>query len=155
MHAAYLALYEYNCNEASHQALLRVIFKLLSFFFLVFTPHMPHTVDGPENINLTIFPSQEYFEAGSNISLICSAVSRPSAFYYWFLNDDLLSDAGPELRLVNIQMSQSGNHSCQAFNNKTVRYETSQPLVVPVLGKLELQGQCVYSNQYLLILLNK
>uniref|UniRef100_A0A3Q1JAD3 Ig-like domain-containing protein n=1 Tax=Anabas testudineus TaxID=64144 RepID=A0A3Q1JAD3_ANATE len=68
--------------------------------------------------------------------LICSAVSTPAALFYWFLNGDLLSDTGPELRLINIQMSQSGNYSCQAFNNKTLRHETSQPSAVTVLGKV-------------------
>ncbi|XP_073340739.1 cell adhesion molecule CEACAM5-like [Pagrus major] len=88
---------------------------------------------GPENIHLTS-PSQEYYTEGSNISLSCSAVSRPAALFHWFLNGDLLSDTGPELRLVNIQMSQSGNYSCQAFNNKTIRSETSQPSAVTVLA---------------------
>uniref|UniRef100_A0A3Q1JCX3 Ig-like domain-containing protein n=1 Tax=Anabas testudineus TaxID=64144 RepID=A0A3Q1JCX3_ANATE len=84
---------------------------------------------GPENTDLELSPLQEYYEVGSNISLICSAVSTPAALFYWFLSGDLLSDTGPELRLINIQMSQSGNYSCRAFNNKTLRYETSQPLI--------------------------
>uniref|UniRef100_A0A3Q1J0U6 Ig-like domain-containing protein n=1 Tax=Anabas testudineus TaxID=64144 RepID=A0A3Q1J0U6_ANATE len=88
------------------------------------------------NITLTLSPSQQHYEVGSNISLICSAVSTPAALFYWFLNGDLLSDTGPELRLINIQMSQSGNYSCQAFNNKTLRHETSQPSAVTVLGKV-------------------
>uniref|UniRef100_A0A671WAX2 Ig-like domain-containing protein n=1 Tax=Sparus aurata TaxID=8175 RepID=A0A671WAX2_SPAAU len=86
-------------------------------------------LNGPENINLTS-PSQEYHVEGSNISLSCSAASRPAAVFYWLLNGDKLFDTGPELRLVNIQMSQNGNYSCQAFNNKTLRYETSQPSAV-------------------------
>ncbi|XP_074509281.1 cell adhesion molecule CEACAM5-like isoform X2 [Sebastes fasciatus] len=91
---------------------------------------------GPENINLTISPSQEYFVEGANISLFCSADSSPSAQFMWFLNGDLLSDTGPELRLMNIQMSQSGNYSCQAFNNKTLRYITSQPAAISVLKRV-------------------
>ncbi|XP_031697055.1 carcinoembryonic antigen-related cell adhesion molecule 5-like, partial [Anarrhichthys ocellatus] len=91
---------------------------------------------GPENINLTISPSQEYYDEGSNISLMCSAVSRPSALFQWFLNGDLLSDTGPELRLMNIQMSQSGRYSCLAFNNKTLKNEMSQPSVVSVLERI-------------------
>ncbi|KAM6935823.1 cell adhesion molecule CEACAM5-like isoform 1-T3 [Lycodopsis pacificus] len=91
---------------------------------------------GPENINLTISPSQEHYDEGSDISLMCSAVSRPSALFQWFLNGDRLSDTGPELRLMNIQMSQSGSYSCQAFNNKTLRNEMSQPSVVSVLERI-------------------
>ncbi|XP_034729118.1 carcinoembryonic antigen-related cell adhesion molecule 1-like isoform X2 [Etheostoma cragini] len=88
---------------------------------------------GPEDINLTISPLQEYHVEGSDITLSCSANSRPAAQFHWFLNGDLLSDTGPELRLMNIQMGQSGNYSCQAFNNKTLRYETSQAAAVSVL----------------------
>ena len=96
---------------------------------------MPHNVDGPENINLTISSSQEYYKEGSDIGLTCSADSKPPALIQWFQNGDLLSYTGPELRLMNIQTSQSGNYSCQASNSKTMRSQTSQPSVVSVLGK--------------------
>ncbi|XP_030250461.1 carcinoembryonic antigen-related cell adhesion molecule 5-like [Sparus aurata] len=99
---------------------------------------------GPENINLKLSPSQEHYEEGSNIILSCSADSRPSAQLHWFLNGDLLPDTGPELRLMNIQMSQSGNYSCQAFNNKTMRNQTSQPAVISVLAPVS--GVVVASN---------
>ncbi|XP_068568957.1 carcinoembryonic antigen-related cell adhesion molecule 5-like [Cebidichthys violaceus] len=110
------------------------------FICHVFNNFSNHTSDpvkldisyGPENINLKISPSQEYFEEGSNISMMCSADSRPPALFHWFLNGDLLSDTGPELSLMNIQMNQSGNYRCQAFNNKTLRNQTSQPATVSV-----------------------
>ncbi|CAK6984421.1 carcinoembryonic antigen-related cell adhesion molecule 5-like, partial [Scomber scombrus] len=88
---------------------------------------------GPENISLKLLPSEDHYVEGSTIRLSCSAVSRPSAQFHWFLNGDLLSDTGPELTLMNIQMSQSGNYSCQAFNSKTLRYQTSQPSAITVL----------------------
>nr|XP_046254300.1 hemicentin-1-like isoform X16 [Scatophagus argus] len=90
---------------------------------------------GPENIILTS-PPLEHYAVGSNIILSCSADSRPAAMFYWFLNGDQLTDAGAELRLTNIQMSQSGNYSCQAFNQKTLRYETSLLSVVSVLERI-------------------
>ncbi|XP_030250462.1 carcinoembryonic antigen-related cell adhesion molecule 6-like [Sparus aurata] len=86
---------------------------------------------GPENVTLTLSPSQESYVEGSSVTLSCSAVCSPSALFSWILNGRNLTDTGPELKLVNIQMSQSGNYSCQAFNNITLRYETS--LVVSVL----------------------
>ncbi|XP_033979827.1 carcinoembryonic antigen-related cell adhesion molecule 5-like isoform X2 [Trematomus bernacchii] len=89
---------------------------------------------GPEKTNLTISQPQKYYENGSDISLMCSADSRPSAVFTWFLNGDLLSDTGSDLSLINVQISQSGNYSCQAFNDKTLRYEMSQPSVVSVLA---------------------
>uniref|UniRef100_A0A669C367 Ig-like domain-containing protein n=1 Tax=Oreochromis niloticus TaxID=8128 RepID=A0A669C367_ORENI len=90
---------------------------------------------GPENINLILSPSQGYFAVGSDISLTCSVGSRPSAQFKWFLNGDQLRDTGSEVRLMNVQMSQSGNYSCQAFNSKTLRSQTSQPSAITVLGK--------------------
>lgn len=90
--------------------------------------------DGPENVILNVSPLQEYYEEGSDITLSCSAVSKPSALYYWFLNGSKMPCTGSE---INIQISQSGNYSCQAFNQKTLRYEKSSPLAVTVLGKFE------------------
>ncbi|MEQ2292432.1 hypothetical protein AMECASPLE_023130 [Ameca splendens] len=93
---------------------------------------------GPDNVQIEVHPSKQHHEIGSDISLICSADSTPSAEFLWFLNGDQLSNTGPELRLMNIQMNQSGNYSCQAFNSKTLRYQTSQPSAVfvhePVSG---------------------
>ncbi|KAM9309985.1 cell adhesion molecule CEACAM5-like [Pholidichthys leucotaenia] len=94
---------------------------------------------GPDNIDL-ISPSEEYHAVGSNIIFTCSTVSNPSAQISWFLNGEALSDTGPELRLNNIQMNQSGDYGCEAFNNKTLKYETSQPKVISVLENTELTG---------------
>ncbi|KAE8289016.1 Carcinoembryonic antigen-related cell adhesion molecule 1 [Larimichthys crocea] len=93
---------------------------------------------GPENVKLIISPPQEHHVEGSNIVLSCSADSRPAALFYWFLNGDKLSDTGPDLTLMNIQMSQNGSYSCQAFNEKTLRYETSQSSAVSVLDTTDL-----------------
>ncbi|XP_043973034.1 carcinoembryonic antigen-related cell adhesion molecule 5-like [Gambusia affinis] len=87
---------------------------------------------GPDNVQIEVYPSQEHHEIGSGINLTCSADSSPSAEYQWFLNGDKLSSSGPLLRLMNIQMSQSGNYSCQAFNSKTLRYQTSEPSPISV-----------------------
>uniref|UniRef100_A0A4W6BPY8 Ig-like domain-containing protein n=1 Tax=Lates calcarifer TaxID=8187 RepID=A0A4W6BPY8_LATCA len=90
----------------------------------VFNPVSDVTI-GPEDINLIVSPLQEYYDEGSDISLMCSVLSSPAAWFQWFLNGDKLPHTGPELRLMNIQMSQSGNYSCQAFNNITMRNQTS------------------------------
>ncbi|XP_053289456.1 carcinoembryonic antigen-related cell adhesion molecule 5 isoform X2 [Pleuronectes platessa] len=87
---------------------------------------------GPENTRLNLSPSQHYYEDGSNVSLTCSAVSRPPAHFQWIG----LSVSGPELPLLNMNMNQTGNYSCQAFNNKTNRSQTSQPAFISVLKRI-------------------
>ncbi|KAM8734992.1 cell adhesion molecule CEACAM8-like isoform 2-T2 [Acanthopagrus schlegelii] len=94
---------------------------------------------GPENVIVKISPSQEYYEEGSNITLSCSAVSKPSVLYYWFLNGSVMPHTGSE---INIQIGESGNYSCQAFNQKTLRYDTSSPLAVTVLANLASPSVC-------------
>ncbi|XP_075907164.1 cell adhesion molecule CEACAM6-like [Nelusetta ayraudi] len=89
---------------------------------------------GPENVTLTT-PSQEYYAAGSTVNMSCLADSRP-ATYFWFVDGNQLSDSGPELQLVDIQLNQDGNYSCQVFNNQTLRNETTQPVAVRVLERI-------------------
>ncbi|KAK2844803.1 hypothetical protein Q5P01_011462 [Channa striata] len=88
---------------------------------------------GPDDVNLKKSPSKEQYLVESNVDLSCSAVSSPSAQFSWFLNESRLPDTGPDLRLMNIQINQSGSYSCQAFNSKTLRYQTSQPAAIIVL----------------------
>ncbi|XP_042073447.1 carcinoembryonic antigen-related cell adhesion molecule 5-like [Haplochromis burtoni] len=42
---------------------------------------------------------------------------------------------------MNVNMSNSGNYSCQAFNNKTLRSQTSEPSAITVLE--EISGSSV------------
>ncbi|MEQ2234188.1 hypothetical protein ILYODFUR_029400, partial [Ilyodon furcidens] len=95
---------------------------------------------GPDNVQIEVRPSKQHYEIGSDISVICSADSTPSAEFLWFLNGDQLFNTGPELKLMNIQMNQSGNYSCQAFNSKTLRYQTSQPSVISVQDNIKPRG---------------
>lgn len=91
-------------------------------------------IDGPENIKVEPLSEKSYV-VGANIRLKCSAESKPPAQFMWLLNEDVLPDSGPELELMNVQVNQSGDYQCQAFNSKTLRYQTSQPLTVSVNGK--------------------
>ncbi|XP_055083883.1 carcinoembryonic antigen-related cell adhesion molecule 5-like isoform X2 [Periophthalmus magnuspinnatus] len=91
---------------------------------------------GPDGPILSVSPLLDYYEEGSDVSLSCSADSRPAAQFKWLLNGTLLSFTGAQMELKTIQTSQSGNYSCQAFNNKTLRYTTSQPASISVLGRI-------------------
>ncbi|XP_055359250.1 carcinoembryonic antigen-related cell adhesion molecule 1-like [Betta splendens] len=97
---------------------------------------------GPGNITLKTSLALEFYVTGSNVNLSCSAVSSPTAQFTWFLNRTKLPDTGPELTLTNIQTSQSGDYSCQAFNTKTLRYQTSQPSPLIVLEHQPLSHGC-------------
>ncbi|KAJ4931234.1 hypothetical protein JOQ06_025532 [Pogonophryne albipinna] len=99
---------------------------------------------GPENTSWEISPEKPHQE-GSDISLSCSADSRPPAQFTWFLNGSALSATGPELKLMNVQQHQSGSYSCQAFNDKTLRYETSTPASISVL-RVEGQDNGAYTR---------
>ncbi|XP_034554368.1 carcinoembryonic antigen-related cell adhesion molecule 5-like [Notolabrus celidotus] len=102
---------------------------------------------GPENTKLRLSPSQEHFAVGSNISLFCSADSKPVPHFDWFLNGDELPGTEPELKLINIQEKQSGNYTCQSFNNKTLRNDTSMQLSVSVLEKISDASVTPSTNQ--------
>ncbi|XP_074539386.1 carcinoembryonic antigen-related cell adhesion molecule 1 [Halichoeres trimaculatus] len=91
---------------------------------------------GPENTDLSVDPLKEHYAAGSNLSLFCSADSRPDALFTWFLNGDQLPGSGSELKLTNVEERQSGNYTCQSFNNKTLRNDTSMQLSVSVLERV-------------------
>ncbi|CAJ1062597.1 titin [Xyrichtys novacula] len=91
---------------------------------------------GPENTNMTLSSTQEYFEEGSNFNMSCSADSRPAAVFNWFLNGEMLPETGPELRLMYLNTNQSGNYSCQAVNNKTLANQMSQSSVIHVLERI-------------------
>ena len=80
-------------------------------------------------------PPASLYSSGSDITLSCSSESKPAAQFQWVLSGTLLGREGPELRLENVQASQSGAYSCRAYNSKTHRSETSSPSTITVLGK--------------------
>uniref|UniRef100_A0A3B3UGY9 Ig-like domain-containing protein n=1 Tax=Poecilia latipinna TaxID=48699 RepID=A0A3B3UGY9_9TELE len=93
---------------------------------------------GPDSISLTVSPYQEKYEEGSDINMFCSAESNPPANFLWFLNETQLFVLGPNLRLTDIQLNENGNYSCQALNTETLVHKISDPFVISVVSKLEL-----------------
>uniref|UniRef100_A0A672J0Q7 Ig-like domain-containing protein n=1 Tax=Salarias fasciatus TaxID=181472 RepID=A0A672J0Q7_SALFA len=65
---------------------------------------------GPEKVKLTP-PAGTDHAVGSDITMVCSADSRPPAQFTWFLNGSQLRDIGSELKLVDVQENQSGSYS--------------------------------------------
>ncbi|KAL4601673.1 carcinoembryonic antigen-related cell adhesion molecule 5-like [Arapaima gigas] len=94
---------------------------------------------GPENTAVTASPEKPHYASGSNLSLSCSAQSRPAAQFRWYFNGTALNKTGPVLKLDNVQESESGNYTCLAHNTKTLRYQSSEPSPISVIGK---RGRC-------------
>ncbi|KAK1151828.1 carcinoembryonic antigen-related cell adhesion molecule 5-like [Acipenser oxyrinchus oxyrinchus] len=67
-------------------------------------------------------PDPIYSSAGSDLTLSCSAQSSPPAHYQWFFNGAPLNKLGSQLNMAHIQHNQTGNYTCWAFNNITLRY---------------------------------
>ncbi|MCI4374687.1 hypothetical protein PGIGA_G00009240 [Pangasianodon gigas] len=91
---------------------------------------------GPENVAVEAAPVGPFYSSGSNLTLTCSAESSPAAEFQWAVNGAELGEMGQELRLSNIQSSQSGNYTCIAHNKQSLRYSTSEPINITVLGGL-------------------
>ncbi|XP_053350021.1 carcinoembryonic antigen-related cell adhesion molecule 5-like [Clarias gariepinus] len=92
--------------------------------------------DGPENVRVVAAPVGPSYSSGSNLILICLADSSPAAEFQWAVNGTELGKMGQELRLSNIQSSHSGNYTCMAHNKQSLRYATSEPIRITVLGGL-------------------
>ncbi|KAL2084149.1 hypothetical protein ACEWY4_019667 [Coilia grayii] len=90
---------------------------------------------GPDKPVVVATPKGPSYRTGSDIVLSCSSVSCPAAQLQWALNGTLLGREGPELRLENVQIHQSGDYSCWAHNSKTGRnvQSKSQYLRVAVI----------------------
>ncbi|XP_063055943.1 carcinoembryonic antigen-related cell adhesion molecule 1-like [Engraulis encrasicolus] len=91
---------------------------------------------GPDTADIRVTPAEEFYSSGSTIVLSCSSESSPAAQIQWALNGTLLGREGPELRLENVQPSQSGEYTCWAHNSKTLRYKLSSPTSVTVLERI-------------------
>ncbi|XP_062395714.1 carcinoembryonic antigen-related cell adhesion molecule 5-like [Sardina pilchardus] len=95
---------------------------------------------GPDSAVITVPSGALNYSSGSDITLSCSSESNPAAQFQWALNGTLLGREGPELTLENVQTSQSGAYSCWAHNIKTLRFKTSLPQSITVIGKWVLQN---------------
>ncbi|XP_030641493.1 carcinoembryonic antigen-related cell adhesion molecule 5-like [Chanos chanos] len=99
---------------------------------------------GPSDLKMTVEPQWTLHISGTNITLSCSAQSVPPAMYYWTLNGTKINQHGPVLHLTESRQNQSGDYSCVAQNNITLRNETQthtitviDPVCVHDLGAMD------------------
>ncbi|XP_067831361.1 carcinoembryonic antigen-related cell adhesion molecule 5-like isoform X2 [Heptranchias perlo] len=86
---------------------------------------------GPESLNISINPQLALYVLGSNVNFSCSAVSNPPSEFQWYLNSTSLEQNGQQLIIADITLNNTGNYTCEAFNNATKRYSlTTRDMVV-------------------------
>ncbi|XP_041082861.1 carcinoembryonic antigen-related cell adhesion molecule 5-like [Polyodon spathula] len=76
---------------------------------------------GPDDMTINP-PEPIYSSAGSDLTLSCYAQSSPPAHYQWFFNGAPLNKLGSQLNMAHIGLNQTGNYTCWASNNITLRY---------------------------------
>uniref|UniRef100_A0A8C9V865 Ig-like domain-containing protein n=1 Tax=Scleropages formosus TaxID=113540 RepID=A0A8C9V865_SCLFO len=99
---------------------------------------------GPSNISLTVSPHVAAHRAGSDLTLSCSSESNPPALYQWAFDETTLHQKGSQLLLANVHQNQTGNYTCWAYNNVTLRYDTATTWAI-IIGKknpLRMDGHC-------------
>lgn len=96
----------------------------MTLTFAVSTPFL--CLDGPDLPVITVSSNRDanpaqYVTAGSNVTLSCTAASRPPADITWSLADptEAAVPAGPRLLLPAVQPGHSGAYACIARNPRT------------------------------------
>ncbi|XP_031642389.1 hemicentin-1 isoform X3 [Oncorhynchus kisutch] len=88
---------------------------------------------GPSNLTMMVVPEMTIghtaYKTGSDITLSCSAQSKPAVSYKWRFNGVFLNEQSPQLSLQNTRENQTGSYTCLAHNNVTLRYATMTTMI--------------------------
>ncbi|XP_078092387.1 cell adhesion molecule CEACAM5-like [Mustelus asterias] len=103
-----------------------------SFSGMTSDPYNLNVTYGPELPNISIDPDISAYFTGRTITFSCSADSNPPAELEWYLNDTALQQKGQRLIMTSITLNNTGNYTCQAFNNLTKRYSASTKQIVVI-----------------------
>ncbi|XP_052474650.1 carcinoembryonic antigen-related cell adhesion molecule 5 isoform X5 [Carassius gibelio] len=76
---------------------------------------------GPSNLRVTASPEKSEYISGSDITLSCSADSKPTASFYWMFNGNPLDVSGPTYDLTHATQNRTGEYTCVAQNAVTLR----------------------------------
>ncbi|XP_048379808.1 carcinoembryonic antigen-related cell adhesion molecule 5-like isoform X2 [Stegostoma tigrinum] len=85
---------------------------------------------GPDLPKISIKPDLSTYPTGRKVTFSCSVDANPSAELEWLHNDTPLQQKGRDLIIVSISLKDSGNYTCQAFNNLTKRCNASAMQIV-------------------------
>ncbi|XP_035612597.2 carcinoembryonic antigen-related cell adhesion molecule 8-like [Oncorhynchus keta] len=88
---------------------------------------------GPSNLTMMVVPEMTIghtaYKTGSDITLSCSAQSKPAESYKWGLNGTFLNEQSPQLSLQNIRENQTGSYACLAHNNVTLQVASMTTMI--------------------------
>ncbi|XP_067874501.1 carcinoembryonic antigen-related cell adhesion molecule 5-like [Heterodontus francisci] len=93
-------------------------------------------LDGPDLPNISTNPDLPLYITRRTVTFSCSVDSSPPTELEWYLNGTSLQQKEQQLIIDSITLNDSGNYTCQAFNNVTKRYSalTKQIAVIePVI----------------------
>jgi CD209 antigen len=92
------------------------------------------------------------YKTGSDITLSCSAQSKPAVSYKWRFNGMFLNEQSPQLSLQNTRENQTGSYTCLAYNNVTLRYATMSTMIKIVGEATFIVTKCrIVGSEYLII----
>ncbi|XP_042160881.1 LOW QUALITY PROTEIN: hemicentin-1-like [Oncorhynchus tshawytscha] len=88
---------------------------------------------GPSNLTMMVVPEMTIghtaYKTGSDITLSCSAQSKPAESYKWGFNGTFLNEQSPQLSLQNIRENQTGSYACLAHNNVTLQVASMTTMI--------------------------
>ncbi|XP_045064560.1 carcinoembryonic antigen-related cell adhesion molecule 5-like isoform X1 [Coregonus clupeaformis] len=88
---------------------------------------------GPSNLTMMVLPEMTIghtaYNTGSDITLSCSAQSKPDVSYKWMFNGAFLNEQSPQLSLQSTRENQTGSYACLAHNNVTLRFATLTTMI--------------------------
>lgn len=91
--------------------------------------------DGPEE---PIIDGPTFVEKGKMAYFNCSAVSYPHSWYSWWFNETEIAST-PWIQIGPLSFNMSGEYTCRAFNNVTMKNSTNS-IMVTVIGKQTSSG---------------
>ncbi|XP_048476638.1 carcinoembryonic antigen-related cell adhesion molecule 5-like isoform X2 [Rhincodon typus] len=89
---------------------------------------------GPDTPQLTIEDEKEAYAPESDIILRCTADSVPPATFEWLLNGNSLRQKSETLVLSKMNISDFGNYTCKAYNNRTMLYAETTKQITAIEG---------------------
>nr|XP_057909090.1 carcinoembryonic antigen-related cell adhesion molecule 5-like [Doryrhamphus excisus] len=84
---------------------------------------------GPTNPKVSVTPLKDTHITGSDITLSCSAESKPDATIQWLVDGVSINHSDPQLQLTNVTETHSGDYQCLLHNSVTSRFISATAMI--------------------------